>query len=142
MKAIRKASEHIQTAVDAAAIIANALPRKQTEEHIYVLPLDANGKMLTKPILVSVGHTDGTTTIDAGTVFREALKVGAEEIIVVHNHPSGDLTPSKADLATTRDLSDLAKRLGVVFLDHLASSDGTGKRWRFCFHCGILRLKQ
>ena len=126
MKAIRKASEHIQTAVDAAAIIANALPRKQTEERVYVLPLDANGKMLTKPILVSVGHTDGTTTIDAGTVFREALKVGAEEIIVVHNHPSGDLTPSKADLATTRDLSDLAKRLGVVFLDHLVMGAGKG----------------
>mgnify|MGYP004672231545 FL=1 len=116
----------IETAADAAAIIANALPRKQTEERVYVLPLDANGKMLTKPILVSVGHTDGTTTIDAGAVFREALTVGAEEIIVAHNHPSGDLTPSKADLAATKELKDLAERLGVVFLDHLVMGPGIG----------------
>jgi len=57
--------------------------------------------------------------IDAGAIFREALKAGAEEIIVAHNHPSGDLTPSKADVAATKELKDLASRLGVVFLDHL-----------------------
>lgn len=119
----------IETAVDVAAIIANALPKKQTEERVYVLPLDANGKTLAKPILVSVGHTDGTTTIDAGMVFREALKAGAEEIIVAHNHPSGDLTPSKADLAATKELKDLAERLGVVFLDHLVM--GAGKDSEF-----------
>ena len=45
----------------------------QKEERVFVLPLDANGKMLAKPILVSVGHQDGTTAIDAGAIFREAL---------------------------------------------------------------------
>jgi len=47
------------------------------------------------------------------------LKAGAEEIIVAHNHPSGNLTPSKADIAATAELKDLAWRLGVVFLDHI-----------------------
>ena len=109
----------ISLSADAVDFFRMAMPREQNEERVFVLPLDGNGKVLAKPILVSAGHTDGTTTIDAGAVFREALKVGAEEIIVAHNHPSGDLTPSKADVAATRELKDLASRLGIEFLDHL-----------------------
>lgn len=116
----------IETAADAAAMFRAALPKAQREERVFVLPLDGNGKVLAKPILVSVGHADGTAEIDAGAIFREALKAGAEEIIVAHNHPSGELTPSKTDVAATKELKDLAARLGVVFLDHiiLGSVDG------------------
>ena len=114
----------ISTAADAAAVVGAELPKEQKEERVYVLPLDAGGKMLAKPILVSVGHQDGTTAIDAGAVFREALKAGAEEIIVAHNHPSGDLKPSKADLAATEELRDLAKRLDVPLIDHLILAAG------------------
>ena len=110
---------HIETAADAAALFCAALPKEQKEERVFVLPLGGDGKVLAKPILVSVGHMDGTATIDAGAIFREALKAGAEEIIVAHNHPSGNLTPSKADIAATGELNDLARRLGIVFLDHL-----------------------
>ena len=109
----------IATVAQAAALFRAELPKEQTEERVYVLPLDASGKMLAKPILVSVGYQDGTTVIDAGAVFREALKAGAEEIIVAHNHPSGDLKPSKADLAATEELRDLAKRLDVPLIDHI-----------------------
>ena len=86
---------------------------------MFVLPLDANGKMLAKPILVSVGHQDGTATIDAGAIFREAFRMGAEEIIVAHNHPSGDITPSQADLDATKQLCQGAELVGLRFLDHL-----------------------
>ena len=110
---------HIETAAQAAAMFRAVLPKAQKEERVFVLPLGGNGNALAKPIIVSVGHQDGTTAIDAGAVFREALKAGAEEIIVAHNHPSGDLTPSKADIAATGELNDLARRLGIVFLDHL-----------------------
>lgn len=120
---------HVETAAQAAALFCAALPREQKEERVFVLPLDVNGRMLAKPILVSVGHQDGTATIDAGVIFREALKVGAEEIIVAHNHPSGNTIPSKADIAVTRELRDLAKRLDVVFLDHLV----VGGREDNCF---------
>ena len=121
----------IQTPADAAAIIRTALPKEQREERVFVLPLDAHGKVLAKPILVSVGHEDGTAAIDTGAIFREALKAGAEEIIVAHNHPSGDPTPSKADITVTAELKELAERLDVVFLDHIIfgaveSSGGMG----------------
>ena len=119
MKVNREAVAHIQSAAQAAAIIRAELPKVQKEERVYVLPLDANGKMLAKPILVSVGCQDGTTAIDAGAIFREALKVGAEEIIVAHNHPSGDPTPSKADIAATAKLREAGDLLGVPILDHI-----------------------
>jgi len=120
----------IVTPSDAAALFRAALPKKQKEERVFVLPLDGSGKVLAKPILVSVGHVDGTAAIDSGAIFREALKAGAEEIIVAHNHPSGDLKPSKADVDATKKLREAAQLLGVKFLDHLIigtsdSSDGT-----------------
>ena len=112
-------------------MIRAVLPKEQKEERVFVLPLDAHGKVLAKPILVSVGSEDGTTVIDAGAIFREALKAGAEEIIVAHNHPSGDPTPSKADIAATKELRALASRLGVPLVDHIimgsSSSAGGGE---------------
>ena len=117
----------VESAAQAAALFRAALPKVQREERVFVLPLDANGKVLAKPILVSVGHEDGTAAIDAGAIFREALKTGAEEIIVAHNHPSGDLTPSKADIRATAKLRKAADLLGVPLVDHLivgSVSDG------------------
>ena len=109
----------IKTPSDAAALFRAALPKVQREERVFVLPLDANGKVLAKPILVSVGSKDGTAAIDPGAIFREALKAGAEEIIVAHNHPSGDLKPSKADCDATKKLNDGASLVGLELIDHL-----------------------
>ena len=109
----------VESAAQAAAIIRAVLPKDQKEERFFVLPLDANGKMLAKPILVSVGYEDGMTAVDAGAIFRAAFKAGAEEIIVAHNHPSGNPEPSKADLHLTSTLKSAAQLLGTKFLDHL-----------------------
>ena len=109
----------VSTPSDAVALFRAALPKEQKEERVFVLPLDANGKTLAKPILVSTGHKDGTATIDAGAIFREALKAGAEEIIVAHNHPSGDPTPSEADRDATVRLNDGASLVGLELVDHI-----------------------
>ena len=82
-------------------------------------PHGGGTRVLARLILVSVGSEDGTTTIDVGTIFREALKVGAEKIIVEHNHPSGDLTPSSANVVATTRLREAADLLGVPLVDHL-----------------------
>lgn len=124
----RKTKRIIQAPADAAAMFFAALPKEQREERVFVLPLDAQGRVLAKPILVSVGHEDGTAAIDAGAIFREALKVGAEEIIVAHNHPSGNLTPSRADIAATARLQDGAELVGLKLIDHLIIGNGG----RFC----------
>ena len=60
-----------------------------------------------------------TAAVDPGEMFREALKAGARSIVVAHNHPSGDLTPSLADIAMTAKLREAGNLLGVSLLDHL-----------------------
>ena len=92
---------------------------EQREERVFVLPMDGSGCVLASPILVSIGTENGTAPVDAGMVLREALKAGAEEIIVAHNHPSGNMTPSKEDVHLTRELKIIAERLGVELLDHI-----------------------
>jgi DNA repair protein RadC len=52
-------------------------------------------------------------------IIKRALELGASSIILVHNHPSGDPTPSKADIAMTREVASAAKALGVAVHDHL-----------------------
>ena len=123
-KMTQQKTSKVTTAADAAEMFLAELPKEQSEERVFVLPLDANGAVLSKPILVSVGHKDATTVIDAGMIFRAAFKADAQEIIIAHNHPSGDLRPSAADLAATEELKDLSKRLSVRFLDHLIIGRG------------------
>ena len=112
-------SKTVSTPSSAAVLFFAALPVDAREERVFVLPLDGSGRALAEPILVSVGHEDGTAQIDAGAVFRDALKAGAEEVVVAHNHPSGDLTPSKADIAATKRLREAGELLSVPLLDHL-----------------------
>jgi DNA repair protein RadC len=57
-------------------------------------------------------------------VVRRALELGASALILVHNHPSGDPTPSKADIAVTRDIAKAAAPLGVTLHDHLIIGRG------------------
>lgn len=110
---------HVETAAQAAAIIRAELPNMQRDERVFVLPLDSCGKMLAKPILVSVGFKDGMTVVDPKEVLKAAFKAGADAIIVAHNHPSGNLTPSKADLRMTEELKSRAEWLGLEFVDHI-----------------------
>ena len=114
----------IATASDAAEAFREAVKMAGKEEGFFVLPLDASGKMLAAPEMVALGYTDGTTGFNAGAVFRAALTKGAQALIVAHNHPSGDLKPSKADIAATAELRDLAKRMDVDFIDHIILGAG------------------
>src|SRR4051812_36594518 len=57
-------------------------------------------------------------------VVKRALDLNASALILVHNHPSGDPTPSKADIAVTRDIVNAAKPLGVTVHDHLIIGRG------------------
>ena len=134
-------TSNISTPSSAAALFCAALPANCREERVFVLPLDASGRVLAKPILASVGHEDGTAQIDAGAIFREALKAGAEEIVVAHNHPSGSLATSKADFAATARLKEAGDLLGVPLLDHLilgkaAAGDGGPPAFRSLAEAG------
>ena len=109
----------IETADDAYPLFRAAIPIAKDYEGFFVLPIDKERRPICKPILVSLGHIRGTTAVELREVFREAFKVDADAIIVAHNHPSGDPTPSKADLQLTSALQSIAEILGIKFLDHL-----------------------
>ena len=113
------AAVRIETPDDAYPLFRAAVPLAGAQEGFFVLPIDAQRRPICKPVLVSLGHLPGTAAIELGEVFRTAFKVNADAIIVAHNHPSGDPTPSKADMQLTSVLQSTARLLGVKFLDHL-----------------------
>jgi DNA repair protein RadC len=64
-----------------------------------------------------------TSLVRTAEVFREAVRQNAPSIIVVHNHPSGDPSPSPDDVALTRTLHDAGKILQIELLDHIVIGD-------------------
>ena len=114
----RQIGERIVTAEDAARIFNAAFPVVGGNEGFFVLPIDENRRVLSEPMLVSLGDL-ATTVVQPGEVFAAALKAGAKAVIVAHNHPSGDLSPSRQDETLTAELVRLGEALGVPVLDHL-----------------------
>ena len=108
----------ISSAADAARVFRAAVSVAGGGEGIFVLPLDANRRALSEPVLVSLG-TESTTDVRPGDVLSVALKSEADSIVVAHNHPSGDLRPSRQDMQFTTALSAAAESVGVKMLDHL-----------------------
>lgn len=86
-------------------------------ERVRVLFLNARN-MLIRDELMSEGSTS-EAAIYAREVIRRALDLGASSLILVHNHPSGDPSPSKQDIAITRDIVEAGKRLGIQVHDHV-----------------------
>jgi DNA repair protein RadC len=95
---------------------AAAMARSQKEE-FRVLFLDRKNSLIGDEVQSS-GTVDHTPVYPREIVKR-ALELGATAIILVHNHPSGDPTPSKADIAMTREVVDAAKALRIVVHDHV-----------------------
>jgi DNA repair protein RadC len=119
---LRHAAERPQlvTAVQTAAYL---LPRYGSNpvEQFGVILLDTKYRVLTLRI-VSVGSLDATV-VHPREVFREATVAGAAAVVLFHNHPSGDPTPSPDDLALTERLVRAGKILGIAVVDHLILSD-------------------
>lgn len=86
-------------------------------ERVRVLFLNARN-MLIRDELMSEGSTS-EAAIYAREVIRRGLDLGASSLILVHNHPSGDPSPSKQDIAITRDIVEAGKRLGIQVHDHV-----------------------
>jgi DNA repair protein RadC len=86
-------------------------------ERVRILHL--NGKnMLIRDEVIAEGSVD-QASIHIREIIGRALQLGSSSIILVHNHPSGDPNPSRADIALTRDIADAGKRLGISVHDHV-----------------------
>lgn len=86
-------------------------------EHVRVLHLNTRN-MLIRDELMSRGSID-QAAVYVREVIRRAIDLGSAAIILVHNHPSGDPSPSRADIDVTRSIAKAGKALGVTVHDHL-----------------------
>lgn len=93
-----------------------AMARAPAEE-FRVLFLDRKNVLIADE--VQARGTVDHTPVYPREIVKRALEHGASAIILVHNHPSGDPTPSKADIAMTREVAAAAKALGIAIHDHL-----------------------
>jgi DNA repair protein RadC len=96
--------------------------RDVRQEEFHALLLDTRHRLL-REVLVTRGTLDASL-ISPREVFRVAVVEGAAAIILAHNHPSGDPTPSPDDRAVTRQIAAAGRALGIPVLDHVVVGDG------------------
>lgn len=105
----------IDSAKDVAAHFRHL--RDAVQEHFCALFLDAkNGVIATRTVHIG---TINASLVGPREVFREAIREGASSLIVVHNHPSGDPTPSPEDVQVTERLAEVGRLLDLPLLDHV-----------------------
>jgi DNA repair protein RadC len=102
--------------------LCSAQFRGLDREHFWALPLNTKNQLL-KTVEVSVGSLNAAI-VHPRELFREAVRLSAASIVVVHNHPSGDPAPSGADVTLTRRLVKAGDVLGIDLLDHVVIGDG------------------
>ncbi len=91
--------------------------KSEKKEHFVAVLLDAKNKIL-RTAVIHIG-TLTSSVVGPREVFREAIRDGASSIIVAHNHPSGDPTPSPEDFEVTKLLVEVGEILDIPVLDHV-----------------------
>lgn len=90
---------------------------EQTEEYLYMVCMNTKLEM-TSLFEISHGNVN-SSVVGVREVFQKALLANAVNIIMIHNHPSGDCTPSRQDIEITKRLKEAGTIVGVDVLDHI-----------------------
>ncbi|MCC7119785.1 MAG: DNA repair protein RadC [Anaerolineales bacterium] len=106
---------------DAAALVQYEMSALE-QEHLRVILLDRRNHVL--EITEVYKGSVNSSQVRVGELFKEAIRTNASALIVIHNHPSGDPTPSPDDVAVTRAIVQAGKLLDVDVLDHLVIGAG------------------
>ncbi len=97
--------------------------RELRTEQFHALLLDGKHRVI-RDVLVSQG-TLTSSPVHPREVFGPAIREAAAAVVFVHNHPSGDPTPSVDDIEVTRRLREVGELVGILVLDHVVIGDGT-----------------
>jgi DNA repair protein RadC len=111
----------IHSPEDVAVLISSEMAALDQEE-LRVVLLNTKNEVL-RVVTVYRGSVNAAQ-IRVAEVFKEAIRQNAPSIVVAHNHPSGDPTPSSDDVAVTRELVQAGRLLDIDVLDHLVIGDG------------------
>lgn len=117
---VNKKNIKINSSSDVAQLLMEEL-RNEKVEHVKLLLLNAKN-IVVRIIDISKGGMN-SAIVEPKEVLQEAIKSGIPKIILVHNHPSGDCTPSTADINMTKRLYTAANILGIQLLDHIVIGD-------------------
>ncbi len=121
----RRVPEKITSPAQAAAYFRRRI-HNDAREHFVAIYLDGRHRAIADAV-VSIG-TATASLVHPREVFQPAIAVGACALLIGHNHPSGDPTPSSEDLDVTRRLAEAGRLLGVTLLDHIVWSRDGGFR--------------
>ena len=121
---INDAKIQIKNTDDIAKILIEEL-KYEKNEIVKILILNTKN-IVQKIVDISIGNTS-SAPIERKRIFEEILKTGMSTFILVHNHPSGDVTPSMNDIKTTKEIKMGAELLGLKLLDHIIIGDGKYK---------------
>lgn len=101
---------------DVAAYYARCFGGEE-QEKLHILLLNTKNEIISD-FTSSVGTLDQAIS-HPRDIFRRAIRENAKQIVLIHNHPSGDPTPSREDIANTKKLVEAGKIIGIEVLDHL-----------------------
>ncbi len=118
-------TEAITTPADVLGYLKDL--RDKDREHFVCLHLDSRNRV-TSMETVAVG-TLNASLVHPREVFKAAILANAASVIVAHNHPSADVTPSSEDIALTKRLMEAGEILGIEVLDHIVVG---GERFTSC----------
>ncbi|MFP4321899.1 MAG: RadC family protein [Anaerolineales bacterium] len=122
----------IQTSEDVATLLGPQMAHLK-QEHLRTLLLDTHRRVVASPT-VYIGSLH-MTVVRIAEVFREAMAHNCASLILVHNHPSGDPTPSPEDLELTEQIIAAGRLLDIAVLDHVIIGQGT---WRSLRDTGVI----
>lgn len=124
VKASQHDTEKVSLMTHPEIVVSKVLGYKMSEdsESFFVLPLDKKCRLCGPMAEITRGTLDAAL-VHPREVFRVALRWSAASIIVAHNHPSGDPTPSKEDIAVTRKLIEAGRTLSIPLTDHIIVGD-------------------
>jgi DNA repair protein RadC len=100
---------------------ARNLLKGKKKEHFLVICLDTRNHLI-KTSTVSIGSLD-CSIVHPREVFKDAISSSAASVIFIHNHPSGDPTPSEDDIKMTKRLIEAGEIIGIEVLDHIVICD-------------------
>ncbi len=108
---------------DAASILIPRMERL-TEEHLVLLVLDIRHRLLGEPVEMGQGKVRSAPS-RVGEVLRKAVQANAASIILAHNHPKGDPSPTAEDVSLTQAIVQAGRLVDIALLDHLVIGSGT-----------------
>ncbi len=130
-RAVLYSKDPVDTPTKACKIMANVLS-KCDREQVCVVNLNAQNKPINYHV-VSIGGLSSAFA-PMSNIFKTAILSNSAAFILLHNHPSGSLEPSREDLSMTRNVEEAAKLMDIRLLDHIIVAGGTGECYSFLEH--------